>query len=57
MVRNARAELRFLARDPLLFVLLVAVALAIVVFVVYPLVRVLFSQRPARRHLLDRRLS
>ncbi len=43
MVRNARAELRFLARDPLLFVLLVAVALAIVVFVVYPLVRVLLA--------------
>jgi iron(III) transport system permease protein len=43
MARNARAELRFLARDPLLFVLLVAVALAIVVFVVYPLVRVLLA--------------
>lgn len=43
MARDARAELRILARDPLLLVLLAAIALAIVVFVVYPLVRVLLA--------------
>jgi len=43
MARDARAELRFLARDPLLFVLLAAIVLAIAVFVVYPLIRVLFA--------------
>jgi len=43
MARDARAELRFLARDPLLFALLAAVVLAIAVFVVYPLVCVLLA--------------
>jgi iron(III) transport system permease protein len=40
---TARAELRRLARDPLLLTLLAAIALAIAVFVVYPLVRVFLA--------------
>lgn len=43
MTRRARAELRILARDPLLLALLAVIALAIVVFVVYPLLRVLLA--------------
>jgi iron(III) transport system permease protein len=43
VARDARAELRILARDPLLLALLTAIALAIVVFVVYPLIRVLIA--------------
>lgn len=43
MVRDARAELRLLARDPLVFALLTAIALAIAVFVVHPLIRVLVA--------------
>jgi iron(III) transport system permease protein len=43
VTRDARAELRVLARDPLLLVLLAAIAIAIAVFVVYPLVRVLVA--------------
>ncbi len=43
VTRDARAELRLLARDPLLLVLLAAIAVAIVVFVVYPLLRVLIA--------------
>ncbi|MDX6749113.1 iron ABC transporter permease [Geminicoccaceae bacterium 1502E] len=43
MLRKARSELRLLARDPILLVLLTAIALAIVVFVVYPLVKVLLA--------------
>jgi iron(III) transport system permease protein len=40
---NARSQLRLLARDPVLLVLLAAIALSIAVFVVYPLVRVLLA--------------
>lgn len=40
---NARSQLRVLARDPVLLVLLAAIALSIAVFVVYPLVRVLLA--------------
>jgi iron(III) transport system permease protein len=40
---NARSQLRVLARDPVLLVLLAAIALSIFVFVVYPLVRVLLA--------------
>jgi iron(III) transport system permease protein len=43
MARDTRAELRLLARDPLLAVLLAAIAVAVAVFVVYPLVRVLVA--------------
>jgi iron(III) transport system permease protein len=43
MARSARAELRLLARDPLLASLLAAIALALAVFVIYPLVRVLLA--------------
>lgn len=43
MARDTRAELRAMARDPLLAVLLAAIAVAIAVFVVYPLVRVLIA--------------
>lgn len=43
MAGTTRAELRLLARDPLLAVLLAAIALAVAVFVVYPLVRVLIA--------------
>lgn len=43
MAGTARAELRRLARDPLLLTLLAAIALAIAVFVVYPLVRVFLA--------------
>ncbi|WP_333825593.1 ABC transporter permease [Pinisolibacter sp.] len=43
MARDTRAELRLLARDPLLAVLLAAIAIAVAVFVVYPLVRVLLA--------------
>jgi iron(III) transport system permease protein len=39
----ARAQLRAMARDPLLAALLVAIAASIVVFVAYPLVRVLLA--------------
>jgi iron(III) transport system permease protein len=44
---TARAELRRLARDPLLLTLLAAIALAIAVFVVYPLVRVFLASLQA----------
>lgn len=40
---TARSQLRRLARDPVLLVLLAAIALSIAVFVVYPLVRVLLA--------------
>ena len=40
---KARSQLRVLARDPVLLVLLAAIALSIAVFVVYPLVRVLLA--------------
>ena len=43
LARNARAELRLLARDPVLLLLLTAIALSIAVFVVYPLIRVLLA--------------
>lgn len=43
MARDTRAELRAMARDPLLAVLLAAIAVAVAVFVVYPLVRVLIA--------------
>ena len=43
MARDTRAELRAMARDPLLAVLLAAIAIAVAVFVVYPLVRVLLA--------------
>lgn len=43
MARHTRAELRLLARDPLLAALLAAIAIAVAVFVVYPLVRVLIA--------------
>jgi iron(III) transport system permease protein len=43
VARDARAELRLMARDPLLLTLLAAIALAIAVFVVYPLIRVLVA--------------
>ena len=43
MARNARAELRLLARDPVLLVLLVLVAASVAIFVVYPLIRVLLA--------------
>jgi iron(III) transport system permease protein len=47
---TARAELRRLARDPLLLTLLAAIALAIVVFVVYPLVRVFLASLQVEGH-------
>lgn len=47
MAGTARAELRRLARDPLLLTLLAAIALAIAVFVVYPLVRVFLASLQA----------
>jgi len=40
---GARAQLRLLARDPVLLVLLVAIAVSIALFVVYPLARVLIA--------------
>jgi iron(III) transport system permease protein len=40
---KARAQLRLLARDPVLLVLLAAIALSVAVFVVYPLVMVLLA--------------
>jgi len=40
---KARSQLRVLARDPVLLVLLAAIALSIAVFVIYPLVRVLLA--------------
>lgn len=43
MARNARTELRLLARDPVLLVLLVLIAASVAIFVVYPLVRVLLA--------------
>ena len=43
MARNARTELRLLARDPVLLVLLVLIATSVAIFVVYPLVRVLLT--------------
>ena len=43
MTGTARSQLRVLARDPVLLVLLAAIALSIAVFVVYPLVRVLLA--------------
>ena len=43
MSGEARAQLRQLARDPVLLALLVAIAAAVAVFVVYPLVRVLLA--------------
>lgn len=43
MARDARAELRHLARDPALALLLAAIAIALAVFVIYPLVRVLLA--------------
>jgi len=43
LARNARAELRLLARDPVLLVLLVLVAASVAIFVVYPLIRVLLA--------------
>ena len=43
MARDTRAELRLLARDPLLAVLLAAIAIEVAVFVVYPLVLVLLA--------------
>ncbi|MHA6687054.1 ABC transporter permease [Mesorhizobium sp. A556] len=42
-IRNARSELRQFARDPVLLVLLAVIAVAIAVFVVYPLVKVLLA--------------
>jgi len=41
--RSLSSELRQLARDPILLVLLAAIALSIVVFVVYPLIKVLVA--------------
>ncbi len=43
MSRSLSSELRQLARDPILLVLLAAIALSIVVFVVYPLIKVLVA--------------
>lgn len=43
MTGKARSQLRVLARDPVLLVLLAAIALSIAVFVIYPLVRVLLA--------------
>lgn len=43
MARNLRSELRQIARDPVLLVLLAAIALSIAVFVVYPLIKVLIA--------------
>jgi len=43
LARNARTELRLLARDPVLLVLLVLIAASVAIFVVYPLVRVLLA--------------
>lgn len=43
MARGARTDLRVLARDPVLLVLLAAIAVAVAVFVLYPLVRVLLA--------------
>jgi iron(III) transport system permease protein len=40
---TARAQLRQLARDPVLFVLLMAIAVSIAVFVIYPLIKVLLA--------------
>ena len=41
--RNIRSELRQLGRDPILLVLLLAIAVSIIVFVIYPLVNVLLA--------------
>jgi iron(III) transport system permease protein len=43
LARSARAELRHMAQDPVLFALLAAIALSVAVFVVYPLVEVLMA--------------
>ena len=43
MPGTARAQLRQLARDPVLLVLLVAIAASVAIFVVYPLIRVLLA--------------
>lgn len=43
MFAKARSELRLLARDPILLALLAVVAVSIVLFVVYPLVRVFLA--------------
>ncbi len=43
MLRRARAQIRVLARDPLLLALVVLIFVALLVFVAYPLVRVLLS--------------
>lgn len=43
MFAKARSELRLLARDPVLLALLAVVAVSIVLFVVYPLVRVFLA--------------
>jgi iron(III) transport system permease protein len=43
LARSARAELRHMAQDPVLFALLAAIALSVAVFVVYPLVEVLLA--------------
>ena len=43
MSGTARAQLRQLARDPVLFVLLMAIAVSIAIFVVYPLIKVLLA--------------
>lgn len=43
MLRRSAAQVRVLARDPLLFALVVVIVVALIVFVVYPLVRVLLT--------------
>ncbi|MGB3898749.1 MAG: iron ABC transporter permease [Mesorhizobium sp.] len=43
MSGTARAQLRQLARDPILLALLVAIAASVAIFVVYPLIRVLLA--------------
>ncbi len=43
MFRRARTQLRILARDPLLFALVAIIAIALIVFVLYPLARVMAS--------------
>lgn len=47
MLRTATSELRVLARDPILLALVVLIGLSIVVFVVYPLARVLLASLEA----------
>ena len=43
MISTARSQFRILARDPVLLALIIGIAVSIVLFVVYPLIRVLLA--------------